>query len=1085
MATKYVFNSFPVNDDEARNAIIKAIDQNIFVIAGAGSGKTSMLVNRMVSLIEQGKATIDKICAITFTINAAAEFLERLSKTLERRSKGIQKPEDFYAGGLGQITPIIQDRDRVALQNIDLCFAGTIDSFCNLVLSEYPLDAGIPSSSAVLSEEDSLIIYEQEYARLSHQYSAMNDESYNAFVRLFRNPKDTFSKSIKDVVSISFLDVDYQKPTQSLDDYIKDFKNRFETNVKNDLKKVLNSYSSLKPNDSVLEAFDNLKLISGAFFTSGGWSLNEILRLKELSASLEKLTYSSDPNISAFIVFKDQSKKQNGTLFKLDADCDFEKAVKEIDVLRHNFAIDFLLSCANEVKNKLKQEGKLTFEEYLYTFKELIKKDTLTPNKPLINHIRQRFEYFLLDESQDTSPFQYQIFLLLCSRNAETDVTKVDLIPGSIFIVGDPKQSIYRFRNADIDSYNLIKGLFNEPIAIKSDYDNLILELTNNFRSSGLLCNYFNSLFDSNGSLPLDGYKKITNVSSKRTTNNEGLYTFNDYVEVIKSIVDNPTYQIDDCEIECVNDELIQKVVGTHNISFKDIMILTSGKKNLSEILTTLEKNNIPCYSEDDNRLAVFAVSEVIYDIFCYIAYPDSQAYYHNLVTSPLFGLDKKESLSTANGLKLSSAHKQIIQIIDSYRAIDNPILLFERILNDMSLFDYVPIKRTDYAYYMLNKLKEAYVNNVISSLQDSVAFLNDLMITPQERVAMLQFKPNAVRIANVHKVKGLEAPVVIILKSGTRNFEQNVTRSVDFIHNKACLIKIGKNEFTYDSQNTVDYEQELKSEAQQAELENKRLHYVAATRARDYLFIQECDSYHKCWQDLIYPDLFKSFVVNEPQVLAFEQKIAKKEIAVSQIYGQKVAESFDANPTYEIVLPSKLAISHSGNNDIIIPNQIINTAAEKGTLIHALMEIYVSSDMKYSNDEVVEETLERYGFTTNNAYRELLNKVITAMTSGGFIQENGKKEDLFEELKGAKEIYCEYPFSYLDNSVNPPKLFNGTIDLLYVKDGKYHIVDYKTNYDDSNLTDTYQGQLDAYMKALKEILNIDSDARIYHIDIK
>lgn len=106
-------------------------------------------------------------------------------------------------------------------------------------------------------------------------------------------------------------------------------------------------------------------------------------------------------------------------------------------------------------------------------------------------------------------------------------------------------------------------------------------------------------------------------------------------------------------------------------------------------------------------------------------------------------------------------------------------------------------------------------------------------------------------------------------------------------------------------------------------------------------------------------------------------------------------------------------------------------------------------------------------------------------MINGGFVQDDGKKEDLFAILKDADEIYCEHPFAYMDKSVKPPKLFNGTIDLLYVKDGKHHIVDYKTNYDDTDLYTTYQAQLNAYAQALKEIDGIDADTRLYHIDVK
>ena len=1081
---------FPIDDEQARNAIVKELDKNIFVIAGAGSGKTSMLVNRMVSLIENGvdnqgnPVTINQICAITFTVNAAAEFLDRLSKVLKRRAEGKHNPSDDLPGGLGTIDQNKQERDRIALQNIDLCFAGTIDSFCNLILSEYPIDAGIPSSSSVLMEEEATLLYKQEYVRLSHEYSVKNDESYNAFVRLFSKPAETFSKSIKEAISVSFLNVYNPKPTKSLDDYIADFKAQYESSVKTDLKAILNAESCLKSSAGSLAAFSKLKTDSSTFLSSS-WGLNEILKLRYLSSTLGEITFSSDPNVSSCIIFTDQSKGNKGNLFKYDETSPLKIAVDEIKTMVHSFAIDFLLSCAVEVKKKLKGEGKLTFEEYLYTFKELVKQDAVKADKPIISHITSRYKYFLLDESQDTSPFQYQLFLLLCSKNHATDIQNVDLIPGSIFIVGDPKQSIYRFRNADINSYNLVKSLFKEPTPADPNPTNIVLELTNNFRSSGLLCSYFNSLFSQNGKMPLLDYKNITNIAQKRTTKNEGLYLFEQYVDVIKSLYHNPNYQIDLTQNVDINGERKQIVVGTRNIEFKDFMIITSGKKNLHKIVTELADNKIPCYSEDDNQLQLFAIPEIVYAVYCYVAYPDSQTYYHNLVTSPLFGLERNEALSTANGLKLNSNHKKIIRIIDSFRGITNPVLLLEKIINEMELFKYVNSLRTDYAYYMLNKLKEAYSSNKVSSLQDGVQFLEELISEPQERVAMLNSEPDAVRIANVHKVKGLENPVVIILKSGTKANELYVNRHVDFINNQACLIRIGKGENTYDSEDLITFQNEIAFEANQADLESYRLQYVAVTRARDYLFVQQPDGRNKAWEGIITDD-FQPFVVNEPTILAFDDMINKTKIITdsTKIYGSCNNAQFIKNPSYELVLPSKLAINHNGQSNMPIPNQTVNTAAEKGTLIHSLMEIYVLSNMKYSNDEAVEEVLSRYGFSQNNGYRQLLMNAIDAMTSGGFIQENGQKEDLFAILKQAEEIYCEYPFYYLDNSVNPPKLFNGTIDLLYKINGKYYVVDYKTNYDTTDLSATYQYQLASYVKALKETIGVDSEARLYHIDI-
>ena len=1061
---------FPITDEVARRAIIEELDKNIFVLAGAGSGKTTMLVNRMVSLVESGKAKIEEICAITFTVNAAAEFLERLRNTLKRRSEGKYDPlKDGRAGGLGQITPAIMQRDKEALRDIDLCFAGTMDSFCNLILSEYPIEADIPSSSAVLDESEEEQVYKKEYVRLAEKYQ--NHDSFKAFVRLMKDPATTFARTIKPMIDSSYLKVQYTPPTQTLDSFIASFKARYETVIKNDLNDFkLHKLMLVKPNQDATKGINKFNSIFPRVFGSD-WGIDEILALDTILDGLKKLKFSADPALSGTITYvKDK------TLYIFDENCAFAQAVKEAIQTKHSFVIDFLYMCAKEVRNKLKSEGRLTFSEYLYIFKTLVQDDlNNNPNKPLITHIRNRYKYFLLDESQDTSPFQYELFLYLCSTVPANDIFNVQLDKASIFIVGDPKQSIYRFRSADITSYQRVEALFNEPDP-NVDYDNIKLELTNNYRSNKTLCEFFNQQYAS-----MPNYKPIANASSKPSTPNQGLYTFDNFVDVIKTIVENPNYQIDVFKEKIVDGEIVTTNTP-RRIAFEDIMILTKSKKSLSTIVKALEDANIPCYSEDDNRLGDYKISEVAYAVYCYLASNKDQ-YFYNLLTCPLFGLSKKEALSV-NEKTLSKDQKLLLDNINRLRGIKNPVLLFEAIIKDLDIFNYIPSSRIDYVYYILNKMNKAYSGNAVVTLEDGISFLGDLIVSPQERIAMLTYKPNAVRIDNVHKVKGLESPVVMILKAGKSSAGENgVMRHMDYGTKESYIFRIGKYEYRrvtyYDSENTYDYKPFITLEAQESDKENDRLHYVAATRASSYLFVENSDSHHKEWEDFSLSSAFVPFVVSQPQIDLFD----KRDSTVTNIYdANPIQTHFKKDTSYNVVLPSKLTINHDGiGEETQIDSQATNDAAEKGTLVHALMEIYATSNFAYSNSDVVEETLSRYGQSSNDQYRQMLTDVINTMTSGGYPQSSGQKEDLISILKTASEIYCEVPFSYQEGN----NIYNGSIDLLYKLGDKYYIVDYKTNYDGTDLDNKYEKQLEAYQKAIKDIEGIDTTARIYHIDIK
>ena len=1057
-------------DELARTAIIEQRDKNIFVIAGAGSGKTSMLVNRMVYLIENGvdgkDVTINQICAITFTVNAAAEFLERLKGVLDRRSKGIVNNDDKRPGGLGDTDAIKQAKDKKALQDIDLCFANTIDAFCNLMISQYPLNADVPSSSEVLEDEEAVAFYKKEYKKLTVKYK--DDDSYKAFVRLFSEPATIFASSIEDVITSTFLKTIYNVPTQSIDDFIKDFKHQYEIGLTNDIGILLNASSLVnQKNAESKEAYKSFEIRAKKLMGNiGKWDLKDVLEIPYLFNDCRKIAFTSQVAGTTYINYA-----TSGALEKFIEDSPIVDIVKIIKEMIHSYSLDFLLKCAEDVRNELKNQGKLTFDEYLFTFKELIKKDLNTKGSPIIKHVRSRFKYFLLDESQDTSPFQYELFLFLNSKVPASEIDDVVMEKGSLFIVGDPKQSIYRFRNADINSYNRVRDLFTNANNAK---DSLVLELTYNFRSSKLLCEYFNEQF---GYGSLQDYTPIDNLSM-RPDQNQGLYYFSSYVDVIKTIVDNPNYLVNRKNAD--EDPKIQ---------YKDIMIICKSKQDkLSLILEALDSEGIPCYSDDDNHLRNYQIVEAIYAIYAYAANKDNLGYEYNLLASPLFRLNKQETLSTDRFLSLSNEQKALLETIDDTSDdITDPILLMDKIINDIDILKYVCSQKLEFAYYVLNKIKEAFVEQKILSLKDGADFLKELMTNSQERIASLIYTPNAVRISNVHKVKGLEAPVVILYRTGVDNSPSlKVTSHKDYSTHESYLIRLSKREsggkasFSYSIDNSATFKNEVDIEVDEKLEEDKRLRYVAATRARDYLFIQ-LGGNSNFWGGLLNDNFFVNFVPDQAQINRFNA--SRTFVPDNDIYpSDRVVPTFDSSESYSVVLPSRLKLNTEGESEEhVIKDDVDNTAAEKGTLIHALLEIYVSSGMKYSKDDAIYETLNRFSLTDNGEYKELLSNVFDTMTSGGFIQSNGNKEDLFNVLKDAEEIYCEMPFAYKDGS----NIYNGSIDLFYKYKGKYYIVDYKTNYDSNNLDEKYANQLEAYQTAVKQIAGVDATARTYHIDTK
>jgi ATP-dependent exoDNAse (exonuclease V) beta subunit len=158
------------------------------------------------------------------------------------------------------------------------------------------------------------------------------------------------------------------------------------------------------------------------------------------------------------------------------------------------------------------------------------------------------------------------------------------------------------------------------------------------------------------------------------------------------------------------------------------------------------------------------------------------------------------------------------------------------------------------------------------------------------------------------------------------------------------------------------------------------------------------------------------------------------------------------------------------------------------GTMTHKLMEMLVTTGNQLDVRSAVGEIIREYRTPGTEGYEskltEALLHVADTMRAGGFAQTNGLPQNMLSTLLSADEVYCEVPFSYMDEAEDVRTVWNGVMDVVYLKDGRWHIVDYKTNADGSDLDLRYQGQLTAYVKAFKATTGFEADAMTYHIDI-
>ena len=1129
-------------DTVSRKKIILETDKNFFVEAGAGSGKTTMLVNRMVAMVEDG-VPIEKMCAITFTKAAAAEFYERFQKLLIERSNPDYKWEDKgHAGQLTEPSGASRSRCENALKNIDMCFMGTIDAFCAMVLSEHPSEAGIPSDNILISNEDAESFYMQQFVKICKgEYGDELKEMAKTLSVFYRNAEDVFAKGMSVFMSNRNVHFNFSKNGKA--DIDKNFAvdreeiiNAVKCMIAHPELKYPTENKNLAAWEKISDTYNNLKKSWSNNFTNIVYALKALKDIRLVPEAMDHYepVFSGlfEPGGSKGDWLDCNVGKEDGVLTKLQDFC-------------YGSTMTLLEASVPHLEKAMCDKGYMTYFDYLYYLREMLRCDAEKKDGELINHIYQRHSYFLIDEFQDTNPLQAEIFFYLTSKDSVPEWTKCKPRPGSLFIVGDPKQSIYRFRGADVTSFLRVKRLFENGVGE-------VLSLSRNFRSTRALCEFYNRSFIK--MLPEESayqsrFEEIP-LPDDRGGEFTGIFTYGSNTG--KNEKDNPD-ETDPVQIANIIERLVDndeylisagKDKELRKIRYSDIMVITYSKKKLGPIMSCLHSHEIPTKVEGQVPFdANEALCEII-RIYSAVADPGDKSALYGALTGKIFGFTKddiliycknagKESFKPSFDIEgcnddTACAVAEGINKINSlqYEAGKlSPAAVFSRIMDDQRIYEYIKADKLEVVYYALELIRNAESSGVINSLQDGAGFIADLIAgkSKEERCLSLDNDRDAVHMANLHKVKGLEAPVVILSAATTfpkrtdKRIEHGDEGSEGYIFNLPKKSDSGSSAGYYFE--TVNFADKAEEEKEAGNAENNRLVYVAATRARNALIIYDRlvktkngESHKTIWKDLVndgLPDFF------DPEYDPVQKVRTTKETAdAATLYKEaeeasvlKDREKSEA-PTYKTENPSRLKLvsklsdgdekviemvedAHGADdNDGKLNDNKSDLAfpALSGTMVHKLMEMLAGSKNKADTTALVDEVIREYRSTETQLYEKKLKKVLSDVAKtigeGGYPQANSAPQDILNTLLEADEVYCEVPFCYCDGPEKERILWNGIMDVVYLKDGKWHIIDYKTNADGSDLDKKYQAQLEAYKKAFKATTGAEADALTYHIDV-
>ena len=449
--------AFTPVDQELREEIRTSLDATLMVEAGAGTGKTTVLVKRMVEILRQGPCGVDDIAVLTFTEAAAAELAARLREGLE--------------DALRESTDVAQaDRLEAALAGLHRSRIETIHAFAANLLRERPVEAGLDPQFEVLDDLG---------ARLAF------DRSYEAWLaELFEEDRPEISTALHRGMEVKHLrelaeqlhEHRYALPLAPL-----------EPPKGDPVAGLLAWLDREAPN---IEAICNrcTDESDGAFLGGG-----EILAFHRALSRV-----AGDPLLSERMTLFQAAwpKKGAGRQGSWDdaQDCrdlkarigEYLELVDETQELLKAEAIAGLIPLVEQFVVRFAEErraaGTAEFDDLL-----LWSRDLVAANDEVRDYFHRRFARILVDEFQDTDPIQAELVMRIASNGGASDWRELHPAPGHLFVVGDPKQSIYRFRRADIAVYDdLRRGTLQEGVR----------QITQNFRSVERILTWTNRVFD-------------------------------------------------------------------------------------------------------------------------------------------------------------------------------------------------------------------------------------------------------------------------------------------------------------------------------------------------------------------------------------------------------------------------------------------------------------------------------------------------------------------------------------------------------------------------------------------------------------
>ena len=1064
-------DTLTLQDQQPRDVIANDLDTNLVVLAGAGAGKTYALVQRMVNVVKAGKAPVGKLVAITFTRKAAGEMRARVNLWLQdeaRKATGAEKK-----------------RLQQALQQSDQCYIGTIHSFCGRLLGERPIDAGLSPDFQEMDDREEQQLRRAAWDRYVLQAYRDDDSIFEIIDEVGLEIEDLFP-FYEQRCLLSDLPLK-ETPAEAPD---------LETAIAEVQKLYAQARTFSGEIAQTPDTFYKQMEMAARFEQNRGLdSLADQAAFLEIAADgLKdgKLKYTKWGKNNA--EWKAQAKELRDALVPEVRDAHVVPALEAWRNYLYARVAPWIEGVVAAFQIAKEEAGKLGFSDLLERATAMLR-----DSPDARRFFQQRYTHLFVDEFQDTDPVQAQmLFYLTGTDRREMNWRTLTPRPGSLFIVGDGKQSIYRFRRADVE-------LFREVCDLVVEAGGKQLVLTTSFRSYGALCGWLIRAFE-----PL--------FAEDREAHQEAQAPFAPLIPVkgegadphgVRTIAINREKgeragDVRAQEADRVATTIERCLAGTSALNGTDddapvdtparpgdFLILTRRTKSLAPFARALEQRGIPYDVVGGEALIEVPTVKALLTLLEVAFQPENPVHYLNYLRGALVGLSDPELLAFAQAEGSFSMDASVTDVLPEelheriaaarQTALEARELLFnhtpsaalERLIDGTGLgayhaFEESGTTRAGSLARLTSMVRQweadgwhwGRIVRELRALRDEQGYKQDGMTLDAGR-------GDVVRLMNLHQVKGLQARVVFLVdcydnSGGRHSPDWHVARTAEPPY---AAIPIRKQTSAWSTKTVGEPagwpEDEAREEAF-LEAEKLRLVYVGATRAENMLIVTQCPgaTHRGPWKRL-------TGALDEVPML---EAPAAPELALRS--GDGAAPGLATLETVRASRQQALAAAQrpsytrraAGSEK---PRGLLTDATagsgrgrDYGTLVHELFEARIDGHLPDDWKPLV---------TSRCQAADLSEKAADAAVRALQILEASA---LFADLQVAAAVYTEIPFASASVAADLPTLTSGIIDLAYRDADGWHLVDYKTDVTtaDEARQKGYLAQLNTYATYWEEL---------------